>query len=38
MNCISQVCKTIEKELGKTMDDLFLYFDKVPLATASVSV
>lgn len=34
---LKEVCKTIEKELGKTMDDLFLYFDKVPLATASIA-
>lgn len=34
---LKEVCRTIEKELGKTVDDLFLDFDKVPLATASIA-
>ncbi|CAN4128255.1 unnamed protein product [Withania somnifera] len=34
---LKEVCQTIEKEFGKTMDDLFLDFDKVPLATASIA-
>ncbi|MCD9561027.1 hypothetical protein HAX54_019961 [Datura stramonium] len=34
---LKEVCRTIEKELGKTMDNLFLDFDKVPLATASIA-
>lgn len=33
----AQVCETIQNELGKSMDDLFINFDRVPLATASVS-
>ncbi|XP_031280091.1 protein ACTIVITY OF BC1 COMPLEX KINASE 8, chloroplastic-like [Pistacia vera] len=32
-----KVCQTIEKELGKSMEDLFKYFDKNPLATASIA-
>lgn len=31
-----QIRRTIESELGKPMDDLFLDFIKTPLATASV--
>lgn len=31
-----QVCRTIENELGESMDDMFSDFVKVPLATASV--
>jgi aarF domain-containing kinase len=31
-----QVCRTIEKELGESMNDLFSDFVKTPLATASV--
>lgn len=31
-----QVCQTIEKELGKSMNDLFSDFVETPLATASV--
>ncbi|EPS66438.1 hypothetical protein M569_08337 [Genlisea aurea] len=31
------VCKTICTEFGKTMEDLFLNFDKIPLATASIA-
>ncbi|GAV59037.1 Beta-lactamase domain-containing protein/ABC1 domain-containing protein/WaaY domain-containing protein [Cephalotus follicularis] len=34
---LQEVCRTIEKELGKPMDDLFLDFNKIPLATASIS-
>ncbi|GAV63660.1 Beta-lactamase domain-containing protein/ABC1 domain-containing protein/WaaY domain-containing protein [Cephalotus follicularis] len=34
---LQEVCRTIEKELGKPMDDLFLDFDKIPLATASIA-
>ncbi|KAJ0044512.1 hypothetical protein Pint_05339 [Pistacia integerrima] len=33
----NKVCQTIEKELGKSMEDLFKYFDKNPLATASIA-
>lgn len=32
----TQVCQTIQTELGKSMNDLFLDFNKTPLATASV--
>ncbi|KAK6912370.1 ABC1 atypical kinase-like domain [Dillenia turbinata] len=32
-----KVCKTIQKELGKAMGDLFLDFVKDPLATASIA-
>ncbi|KAL5558780.1 hypothetical protein UlMin_034991 [Ulmus minor] len=32
-----EVCRTIEKELGKTIDDLFSDIVKVPLATASIA-
>ena len=31
-----QVCQIIYQELGKSMDALFLNFDNIPLATASV--
>ncbi|CAK9185540.1 unnamed protein product [Ilex paraguariensis] len=34
---LEEVCQTIQKELGKSMDDLFLNFDKIPLATASIA-
>ncbi|KAG8375303.1 hypothetical protein BUALT_Bualt10G0086300 [Buddleja alternifolia] len=34
---LAEVCKTIRKELGKSMEDLFLNFDNVPLATASIA-
>ncbi|VFQ60415.1 unnamed protein product [Cuscuta campestris] len=34
---LEEVYQTIEKELGKSTADLFLYFDKVPLATASIA-
>ncbi|XP_047340558.1 uncharacterized protein LOC124944128 [Impatiens glandulifera] len=32
-----EVCRIIEEELGKSMNDLFLDFDKTPLATASIA-
>lgn len=35
-NSVNQVCQTIEKQLGESMDDLFTNFVSVPLATASV--
>jgi aarF domain-containing kinase len=34
---LSEVCETIEKELGKSPSELFTDFDKTALATASVS-
>ncbi|KAI8547718.1 hypothetical protein RHMOL_Rhmol07G0217500 [Rhododendron molle] len=34
---VDEVCQTIEKELGQSMDDLFLDFVKAPLATASIA-
>uniref|UniRef100_A0A2P2K6L6 Ubiquinone biosynthesis protein coq-8 n=3 Tax=Rhizophora mucronata TaxID=61149 RepID=A0A2P2K6L6_RHIMU len=34
---LQEVCRTIQKEMGKSMDDLFLNFDKTPLATASIA-
>ncbi|KAI5673036.1 hypothetical protein M9H77_13400 [Catharanthus roseus] len=34
---LEEVCPTIEKELGKSMEELFLNFDKEPLATASIA-
>ncbi|XVF48143.1 hypothetical protein PTKIN_Ptkin03bG0167200 [Pterospermum kingtungense] len=34
---LKEVCKTIEKEFGKTMDDLFADFVEEPLATASIA-
>ncbi|KAK4558841.1 hypothetical protein RGQ29_008199 [Quercus rubra] len=34
---LQEVCRTIETELGKSMDDLFSDFVKVPLATASIA-
>ncbi|KAJ0044810.1 hypothetical protein Pint_05345 [Pistacia integerrima] len=34
---LQEVCQTIEKELGKTVDDLFMDFVKNPLATASIA-
>ena len=33
---LAQVCQTIQKEFGKSMDDLFADFVEEPLATASV--
>lgn len=38
MFLFAQVCKTIEKEFGKTMDELFADFVEEPLATASVRI
>ncbi|MFS7922955.1 putative UbiB domain, protein kinase-like domain superfamily [Helianthus anomalus] len=35
--CLNQVCSTIEKQLGKSMNDLFSNFVSVPLATASIA-
>jgi aarF domain-containing kinase len=34
---VKEACRTIEKELGKPMDDLFSEFVKIPLATASIA-
>ncbi|XP_059662977.1 uncharacterized protein LOC132308779 [Cornus florida] len=34
---LEEVCGTIQKELGRTMDDLFLDFVETPLATASIA-
>ncbi|KAH7846656.1 hypothetical protein Vadar_016567 [Vaccinium darrowii] len=34
---VDEVCQTIEKELGQSMDDLFSDFVKAPLATASIA-
>ncbi|GMH06925.1 hypothetical protein Nepgr_008765 [Nepenthes gracilis] len=34
---LQEVCCTIEKELGKSMEDLFSEFVKAPLATASIA-
>ncbi|POO03895.1 Lipopolysaccharide core heptose(II) kinase [Trema orientale] len=34
---MKEVCRTLEKELGKQMDDLFSDFINVPLATASIA-
>ncbi|GAB2276038.1 hypothetical protein Dimus_010780 [Dionaea muscipula] len=34
---LEEVCCTIEKELGKSMEDLFSEFVEVPLATASIA-
>ncbi|KAM0021998.1 hypothetical protein Hdeb2414_s0004g00134721 [Helianthus debilis subsp. tardiflorus] len=35
---LEEVCSTIEKRLGKSMNDLFSNFVSVPLATASVFI
>ncbi|XWS72867.1 hypothetical protein CRYUN_Cryun02cG0076700 [Craigia yunnanensis] len=34
---LKEVCQTIQKEFGKTMDDLFAEFVNEPLATASIA-
>ncbi|CAI9284946.1 unnamed protein product [Lactuca saligna] len=34
---LEEVCETIEKQLGESMDDLFTNFVSVPLATASIA-
>uniref|UniRef100_A0A803LYT6 ABC1 atypical kinase-like domain-containing protein n=2 Tax=Chenopodium quinoa TaxID=63459 RepID=A0A803LYT6_CHEQI len=34
---LDEVCHTIEKEMGKPVEDLFLKFVEVPLATASIA-
>ncbi|XP_010927205.1 uncharacterized protein [Elaeis guineensis] len=34
---LQEVCRTIEKELGKSMNDLFSNFVETPLATASIA-
>ncbi|KAL5782869.1 hypothetical protein ACOSP7_007898 [Xanthoceras sorbifolium] len=34
---LHEVCQTIQKELGKPMDDLFTDFVQTPLATASIA-
>lgn len=34
---LEEVCETIEEELQQSMDELFLDFDKEPLATASIA-
>ncbi|KAJ0730693.1 putative carboxylesterase [Helianthus annuus] len=35
--CLKEVCRTIQKELGKSMDDLFTTFVEAPIATASIA-
>ncbi|KAL6501852.1 hypothetical protein OROGR_026985 [Orobanche gracilis] len=34
---LKEVCQTINRELGKSMDNIFLTFDNIPLATASIA-
>ncbi|KAL3498205.1 hypothetical protein ACH5RR_040937 [Cinchona calisaya] len=34
---LEEVCQTIQNELGKSMEELFMNFDEVPLATASIA-
>ncbi|KAJ8451329.1 hypothetical protein Cgig2_014101 [Carnegiea gigantea] len=34
---LEEVCRTVEKELGKSMEDLFSKFVEEPLATASIA-
>ncbi|XP_074286826.1 uncharacterized protein LOC141612026 [Silene latifolia] len=34
---LEEVCHTIEKELGKSVEELFSEFEKAPLATASIA-
>ncbi|KAI7744470.1 hypothetical protein M8C21_024462, partial [Ambrosia artemisiifolia] len=34
---LKEVCRTIQKELGKSMDDLFTTFVEAPIATASIA-
>ncbi|CAI9094859.1 OLC1v1030672C1 [Oldenlandia corymbosa var. corymbosa] len=34
---LEEVCQTIERELGKSVEELFLKYDEVPLATASIA-
>ncbi|KAK3007535.1 hypothetical protein RJ639_013500 [Escallonia herrerae] len=34
---LEEVCRSIQKELGMSMDDLFLNFVELPLATASIA-
>ncbi|XP_027082011.2 uncharacterized protein [Coffea arabica] len=34
---LEEVCQTIQKELGKSMEEIFLNFDELPLATASIA-
>ncbi|KAL8521597.1 hypothetical protein ACS0TY_011934 [Phlomoides rotata] len=34
---VEEVCQTINRELGKSMDELFFNFDNIPLATASIA-
>ncbi|XP_026443055.1 protein ACTIVITY OF BC1 COMPLEX KINASE 8, chloroplastic-like [Papaver somniferum] len=34
---VKEVCRTIQKELGKSVDDLFSEFVETPLATASIA-
>lgn len=36
--CMNQVCETIEEQLCQSMDSLFTYFVREPLATASVRI
>lgn len=34
---LEEVCQTVQKELGKSMEELFMNFVEVPLATASIA-
>lgn len=34
---VEEVCRTVEKELGKSVEDVFSEFVKAPLATASIA-
>ena len=36
-NDVEEVMATVEAELGRSCSELFLYFDPVPLGTASIA-